>query len=314
MEITVTEQFQTPILFLIYNRPDTTLRVFEQLKKIKPRHLYIAADGPRPHKTGEADLCQQTRLLVLNNIDWECDLHTRFLVSNVGCKMAVSSALTWFFDHVNEGIILEDDCLPHISFFYFCQALLEYYRNDTRVMHIGGSNFQDGIIRSDGSYYFSRLGHIWGWGTWKRAWKFYDVALSQYPFARTDKHFHSVFPTKRIERYWMRNFELVYSNKRDTWDYQWQFALFLNRGLAITPNVNLVSNIGFSENATHTTDHFHDMANRPTYPITEILHPTQMIINIEADIYTMNRYLNPPKWKKVIYLFKQMYYTYIHQD
>lgn len=302
--------FSTPILFLIFNRPETTARVFQQIRAIKPKFLYVSADGPRPHRVGEVERCQHARDVVLKNIDWDCEVHTRFLDANLGCKMAVSSAITWFFEHVNEGIILEDDCLPDLSFFSFCQTLLEYYRNDHRIMHIGGTNFQDGRIRGDGSYYFSHLAHIWGWATWKRAWSLYDVSLSRFPSVKNDEIFLSNFPTKRIARFWLRNFELVYTNQRDTWDYQWQFTLFFHKGLSIIPNVNLVTNIGFSEFATHTHDSFHDMANRPLFHLNEIVHPTSIVINTEADIYTIKKYLQPPKSKKALIILKRFYHGF----
>ena len=194
------ELFTTPILFMIFNRPDTTARVFERIRGIKPSRLFVSADGPRLQKPDEAEQCIQARA-VIQKIDWECEVKTKFSDKNQGCKMGVNSAINWFFEHVDEGIILEDDCLPDISFFPFCQTLLELYRNDERIMHIGGSNFQDGKLRDDGSYFFSGINHIWGWATWKRAWKQYDVQIRSLPSLRNNEIFRTVFPSVYRENF-----------------------------------------------------------------------------------------------------------------
>jgi hypothetical protein len=165
-----------PILFLVFNRPETTARVFEAIRNAKPSRLYIAADGPRDFIYNEYAVCAKTREIA-SRVDWDCDVETLFRAENLGCKAAVSSAISWFFSHEEEGIILEDDCLPCESFFYFTTILLEKYRHDERIAHIAGSNFQDGKKVGDGSYYFSDLYNIWGWATWKRVWKDYDAEL-----------------------------------------------------------------------------------------------------------------------------------------
>ena len=170
-----------------------------------------------------------------------CDLKTNLSEKNLGCRAGVSSGITWFFNHVSEGIILEDDCVPDTSFFRFCEVLLEYYRNDERIMHIGGINLQDGRTRGIGSYYFSKINHIWGWATWKRAWDKYDVNISTYPQLVEQKLFSTVFTNPATRRYWQKNIDLVYNNRKDTWDIQWQYAVSVNNGLAIIPNRNLVS-------------------------------------------------------------------------
>ena len=159
----------TPVLFLIFNRPELTEKVFQKIQDAQPKYLFVAADGPRDNKYGEKDLCEKTRAVVLENITWECEVKTLFRTENLGCRTAVSSAINWFFENVEEGIILEDDTVPDNSFFSYCQALLEKYRNHEQIMMITGDNFQDGIKRGNGSYYFSRYVHIWGWASWRRA-------------------------------------------------------------------------------------------------------------------------------------------------
>ena len=169
--------FETPVLFLIFNREDTTQKVFNVLRRQKPKYLYVAADGPRKNKEGEAEKCRRTRDII-NQVDWDCELKTLFREENRGCKMAVSSAISWFFEQVEQGIILEDDCLPHPSFFPFCEELLIRYKDDDRIGHIGGNCFLPGLIEDGLSYDFCSISHIWGWASWRRVWKNYDVNFS----------------------------------------------------------------------------------------------------------------------------------------
>ncbi len=300
------KQFQTPILFLIFNRPNTTALVFQRIRAIKPKYLFVAADGPRLSKLGEAELCEQARKMVLDNIDWDCELKTRFLEKNLGCKMAVSSAITWFYKNVEEGIILEDDCLPDLSFFYFCEELLNYYRNNERIMHIGGANFQDGRQRGDGSYYFSQINHIWGWATWRRAWNKYDVELSSFPQYLENK-LSCNFVNSYMKKFWTRRFKLAYENKIDTWDIHWQYAMITNNGLAIIPNKNLISNIGFDTMATHTVHEFNPLANIPLSSLDIAVHPSRMQANYEADIYSFRKYFSPTKFRKLYYFINGVF-------
>ena len=290
----VNKPFDTPILFLIFNRPDTTKKVFQRIRDIQPRQLFISADGPREHKTGEDRLCAETRKIV-EQVDWKCEIQTNFSKKNLGCRIGVSSGIDWFFRHVTEGIILEDDCLPDISFFHFCETLLEYYKNDNRVMHIGGINLQDGMVRGNSSYYFSRISHIWGWATWKRAWQKYDVHMSTYPQFLEQNILRLLFPNLYTQKYWKRNLNLVFRKMKDTWDLQWQYTLLINNGLAVLPNINLISNIGFDGDATHTIDSFNAIANRPTGMIDHIQHPLFIVPDSDADEYVLKKYLNPPK-------------------
>jgi len=295
----IDRQFSTPVLFLIFNRPDTTQQVFEQIRKVKPTKLFVAADGPRPTVTTDEEKCQQAREII-KQIDWECDLQTRFHENNVGCKIAVSSAIDWFFVHVNEGIILEDDCLPNESFFSFCKELLEFYRSDERIMHIGGTNLQNGIVRSDGSYYFSRYNHIWGWATWKRAWKYYDVAMENYPAFKNQKKIFSLLNDREMVKHWIANFDAVYYHHKNTWDHQWTYSIWCNNGLCIIPNINLVSNIGFREDATHTIEQYHAVANMKSYSLNKMHHPSFIIPHLEADRYSFRKYFYLSFFQKIM--------------
>jgi hypothetical protein len=296
--------FDTPILFLIFNRPGTTERVFQTIRAIRPRQLFVSADGPRLSKKNEQLQCEETRSII-RNIDWDCTLKTNFSEKNLGCRVAVSSAIDWFFANVNEGIILEDDCLPDQSFFPFCESLLQKYRRDLRIMHINGVNCQDGVLRGNGSYYFSGLSHVWGWATWKRAWDAYDVNIATYPEFLATNMLQDMFPLQAMQRYWRKRFDLVFNRLKDTWDFQWQYSLSINNGLCITPNVNLVSNIGFNLNATHTIDNFHSLANRPTSSLASIVHPPFVSADHAADRYEFRKYVEPHKFKKLWQLIRR---------
>jgi len=243
--------------------------------------------------------------MVIDQIDWDCELKTKLNQKNLGCKIGVSSGISWFFQHVNEGIILEDDCVPDISFFSFCKYLLKKYRYDTRIMHISGTNFQDGILRDDSSYYFSKYVYVWGWATWKRAWDLYDVKIQNFDKFLMHKSIKNIFTDKKEQKFLLNNFNLAYTNKKMTWDYQWHYTNLINNGLSITPNKNLVSNIGFGKEATHTPQKHHPFSNRPVDKLDKISHPSFIIPNIEADRYTYKKYFNPNKFIKLkLWLFQ----------
>ncbi len=271
----------TPILFIIFNRPDLTEQVFNEIKKQQPKQLFIAADGPRFDAHSDLELCKQTRSII-NKIDWPCELKTLFRDQNLGCGKAVSSSISWFFDQVEEGIILEDDCLPNDSFFVFCETLLEKHRNNQTAMHIGGSNFHFGKKYSNTSYYFSAIPHVWGWATWRRAWRLYDFNLSDLNYFLNQNKIYNYVSDKKTYSFWFEIFCKMNQKKIDTWDYQWQYAIWNNNGLAIIPSVNLIKNIGFGSNATHTKEQ-HEFANMPTFEMQKIIYNDEIKINRVAD-------------------------------
>lgn len=297
-------QFDIPIVFIIFNRPDTTLLVFEEIRRIRPRTLLIIADGPRSDRLGESEKCNMVRTII-NQVDWPCDLRKNYADTNLGCKLRVSSGLDWVFEQVEEAIILEDDCLPNQSFFDFCSQLLAYYRNDERIMHIGGSNYQFGRIRGDGSYYFSRKAHVWGWATWRRAWRHYDVAMKKFSLYRDMSAIDNIIANKQLKKKLLNDFNLIHEGKIDTWDYQWTFAIYQQHALTIIPNVNLVSNIGFANEATHTLDAHSVFANVPTVQLTSIVHPTFVFPDFAADDFTF-KLEHPSFFSRIIHKLRHV--------
>lgn len=276
-------QTTSPVLFLIFNRPDTTQRVFEQICEAKPAKLYIAADGPRKDREGENALCKETRGII-KNINWPCDVKTLFRDENLGCKYGVSTALDWFFTHEEEGIIIEDDCLPSNDFFRFCDILLEKYRYDTRISAIAGCNLHSGKKWSDKSYYFSNNLEVWGWASWKRIWQQYDPELSAYQEKEVTEAFNTIFNEPILTKEYLEIFSQLKAGKIDTWDYQLKLISFFNNGLTIIPNVNLITNIGFRADATHTKTSNDKFANLPTETLSDTLsHPSFILPNKEAD-------------------------------
>lgn len=273
------------VLFLIFNRPDLVEQSFSRIREAKPAQLFVAADGPRANREGEAGLCNQARTIV-EKVDWDCEVKTLFRDDNLGCRRAVSSAITWFFEHVEEGIILEDDCVADLSFFRFSAELLERYRDDERIMCVTGNNFQDGIPRGDASYYFSIYNHCWGWASWRRAWSLYDAELSAL-LELTDQQFLEGFQRPLVAKYWSNCFHAVLKNEVDSWAYVWTFSCWANSGLTAIPNVNLVKNIGFDERATHTTGGVSPLANMATHSVISPLeHPANVLRHQLADQWT----------------------------
>lgn len=282
-------QLTTPVILLIFNRPEKTERVFASIRAAKPSQLLIVADGPRETHPEDIQKCAATRAIV-EQVDWECKVERNYSERNLGCKFRVSSGLDWVFSKVETAIILEDDCVPHLTFFHFCEELLDYYRNDKRVMVISGNNFQATHNSTEYSYYFSCYNHCWGWATWRRAWQYYDIEMKLWPKIRDEQWLREILRSNLAMEYWKEIFQAVYNNEINTWDYQWTFSCWLQRGLSILPSCNLVSNIGFDSEATHTHRKT-KISNLPAegmgFPLQ---HPSFMIRNYEADNFT-ERYI-----------------------
>jgi hypothetical protein len=288
--VTHPKPLDTAVLFLIFNRPETTARVFEAIRSAKPPRLYVAADGARDGYEGEEDRVVSARSIA-TAVDWPCELKTLFREKNLGCKRAIGEAISWFFDHEEQGIILEDDCLPHLDFFRFTEALLYEYEDDARVFVVTGNNFQNGCTRGDGSYYFSKFNHCWGWASWRRAWKCYQADLSFWPEWSKSVDWMEKTPDVVERRYWRKIFDRVHAGEIDTWDYSWIASVWFNGGLTATPNVNLVSNIGFGRDSTHTTWAESPLAAIPTGTIGKLMHPKTVSRDAGADHYVFDNVL-----------------------
>ncbi|NBC02081.1 MAG: glycosyltransferase family 2 protein [Bacteroidetes bacterium] len=284
----------SPVLLIIFNRPDITKKVFDKIAKAKPPKLFLVSDGPRPGNEMDRVKCAETKNIV-ENISWECDVYRNYSERNLGCGIRIASGLNWVFEHVDRAIILEDDCLPEQTFFRFCDELLERYKDDQRVMQINGSNFQAGRKRSGYSYYFSEFPLTWGWATWRRAWKYYDHQLHLWEELRKTEFPHAITRNKDATRYWRHQFEDAYRADQPNemsswdytfaWDYQWTFAFWIQHGLSISPVNNQISNIGFGEASTHTKNADKEMhAFAETSPVQFPLeHPPHFLVNKRAD-------------------------------
>ena len=272
----------TPVLFLIFNRPEQTRRIFEAIRRYKPEQLFVAADGPRAEVDGEAKLCLEARE-VLQLIDWDCRVETLFREENLGCRIAVSSAIDWFFDYVEAGTILEDDCLPSMSFFHYAAELLANYREHPDVMMISGNNFHGSRPGSVDGYHFTRVPHIWGWATWRRAWQCYDIEMSDLPDFLHSGSLANISTDMDVQDYWAKCFIKAYDRKINTWDYQWAFAIFRHQGLCICPDKNLVQNIGFDVNATHTCTPPPNLVDLEANDLTISAHHKEVLADRDSD-------------------------------
>jgi hypothetical protein len=293
---------QTAVAFIVFNRPETTRRVFAQIAEAKPAKLLLVADGPRLDRPQESDRCAQVRSIV-SRVDWQCEVRQNFSERNLGCKSRLATGLDWVFEQVDEAIIIEDDCLPEPTFFRYASELLERYREDPRIMSISGDNFFRGTYAPDASYYFSRYFHCWGWATWRRAWKLYDVNVSEWDRLEcTNWLLERLGGDHAAAEYWSHIFRSMHAQQIDTWDYQFVFASWQNNGLTALPRSNLVTNIGFGADATHTRDVASELAVLPTEPLPfPLRHPTTVERDVYADDWTQRHLFSaaaPPATRK----------------
>ena len=294
------DNFNTPVLFLIFNRPHFTKKVFEAIREAQPTQLFIAADGPRQNRDEEKALCDKTREIA-SSIDWNCEVKTLFRDQNLGCGIAVSTAISWFFSHVEQGIILEDDCLPSASFFPFCEEILSLYKNDSRITSVCGANLLGKWQRGSDSYFFSREAGIWGWATWKRAWDQYDYFVTRWKPEIMDI-FKMQFDNPVHRDMYVRVLDKIVATKQaPTWDYQWIFSVIINSCFGIIPNVNLISNIGFGEHSTHTSKDDSNLGNLPVYNIHfPMSHPLLIMVDREFDIKLNNTFYKTVKKNNIL--------------
>jgi hypothetical protein len=300
-----------PIIFLVFNRPELTRRVFERIREARPKRMLVCADGPRAASPDDELRCQEVRS-IFDAIDWDCDVTYFFSSVNKGCARAVSEAVTYGLDLFGEAIILEDDCMPDPTFFTYCSALLDRYRDNDAVMCISGDNFQQGEIRGDSSYYFSKYPHCWGWATWRSAWRHFDLSMEGWQSYVQSPSFVELCPKTEEREFWSHLFQKCVDGGLHSWAIPWVYSCWRAGGRTALPNYNLVENIGFTCDATHTSESPNGVARSAT-PIKNIMHPTDLVIHLAADEFTFVHHFQLPRPTLTIYQEARMYLGAIKQ-
>lgn len=273
--------YDVPVLFLTFNRPQHTLVVLERLRMLQPGRLYIHCDGPRPHHADDEKNVTAVRAVIEKQIDWPCEIQTLYRTTNMGLRDGVFDAINWFFKHEPEGIIVEDDCVPDLSFFRFCQELLEHYRDDAQIMHIGGSNLAEKwTANNKDSYIFSRFSFVWGWASWRRAWEKMSINLDGLEEFSHSEMFKQFVSSRLSRHYMLDKFQVTKQRKNNSWAYAWFYSILKNNGLCIVPHKNLVQNVGVGErSATNTTTPNKNAMLRANQLDWPIVHPFQKTPN-----------------------------------
>lgn len=275
--------FDVPVLFVIYNRIEETHDIFEVLHTLKPKKLYVAADGAKKSNPNDFGTCLRARSVIMP--EWPCELKLMFKEEHVGKAQMAFQAINWFFEHESEGVILFDDTLPHPDFFYFCEQLLHKYRDNKSILHIGGSNFQRNKNRGNASYYFSGYATTWGFATWKDRWENFDLQMVNIKDCDFVSILPKYIPKRTMRMHWIPRFNALRKNQYDIWEYQYMFHLWSKQGYCITPNENLVTNIGFKNNKRKIRK-----LSIPTHPILPLTHPQEIVLERKADRKTFRRY------------------------
>lgn len=305
---------EIPVLIAIFNRPQKVQALIDVLRIVKPKKLFVAADGPRGDKPNEILLCEETRG-VLNQIDWPCDIHKKFSEKNLGLSESMEQAIDWFFEQNEAGIIFEDDCIPHPDFFDFALANLNEYWQTENILMISATNFQNGQVRGSASYFFSHYPRIWGWATWKRAWKLYDKGTKNLKDCLETGKLKELFKDKKEQLFWENNFKKPYvdvnGKQRLTWATTWAFSVFNNKGLTIVPNKNLLQNIGYGPDSTHTNSSGRGWSIKAEALGLDIKHPEKIECDEEADRYYFKTQHYKNFWDK-LYNKLNVFLDYIH--
>lgn len=282
----------TPVALILFNRPDLTQKVFSTILEAQPPKLFLIADGPRSDNKTDKQKCLEARKVV-GDVSWDCKVYRNFSDVNLGCGVRPATGISWVFEHVDRAIILEDDCLPQKTFFPFCDELLELYKDDSRFMQVSGTNYQLGQTRGNNSYFYSKHNICaGGWATWKRSWDLYDFNMNLWPVLRDSDWLTYLLANKKGAEIYTDIFDYAYSHldRKDYWDYQWTYSVWLNYGLTIMPNVNLQTNLGFRDDGTHTKKSDSEWANLPTKPMNfPLKHPPYVIPHSEADDFIISQ-------------------------
>ncbi|MBU3668626.1 MAG: hypothetical protein FGM57_01510 [Candidatus Taylorbacteria bacterium] len=300
---------KSPILFITFNRPEKTEQVFSVIRVYQPEKIYIASDGPRDNKPGEAELVARTRK-IFDTIDWPCTVIRIFRETNLGCKRAVSESITEFFKHEEMGIILEDDCMPNPSFFEYCTEMLLKYKENESIFHVNGTNLlpASDLQNVPTSYYFTKNIHIWGWASWRRAWNQYDIDMKD--IESQEQHIISQFENKKTGYFWISLFKHIRDKNINTWDAQWVYSILKNNGIGIAPCVNLIKNIGFDASATHTTAVEKDspyIKETESMDTTHIIHPETIQVRSDLDTKIVRRLYIQTITQKILYRIKKIF-------
>ena len=290
----------SPVLIIIFNRPNFVKKLIDTLRQVRPSKIYVVADGPREGVSEDLDKCYQAKKQI-DEIDWECDIQKKYSEINLGCGLNPSEGISWALSRSEKVIILEDDCLPNIDFFKYCDELLDLYLDDERIMMISGNNHTFGKFNFNHSYEFTHHTQTYGWGTWRRAWNRYDLTMKIWPEYRTLTWLQEKTGSKKSAEFWYRIFEMCYQNELESaWDYQWTFCCWINQGLNIIPKENLVTNVGFNSEGTHEIDPDHLIAEVPVNQIDfPLVHPLIFQNNKKLDRVIQSVIYTPPIYKRI---------------
>lgn len=297
-----------PVLFIIFNRPDIARKVMEKIREYAPEQLFIVSDGPRLEKVGEFELVKKTRNTVERLIDWDVEVYKKYASHNLGCGYNVDGGISWFFQHVEMGVILEDDCVPAPSFFVFMERMLIKYSGFPEIMHVSGTRYDEEFVVDGSDYHFSKYGHIHGWGTWKRAWNDMDIQMSVFTEYKKQLQTHNYYGSASAKRFWLSKFQREFEKSvKTSWGYAWQLALHFNKGLAIIPRKNLVSNIG--EDGTHSFSRQWHMFSQVDEHFVVTVEPEDVKINEDYDRYHFQHHFNrkSPFVKRVLGYVKRKF-------
>ncbi len=288
----------TAVMMIVFNRPDLTRQLFERIREVQPRRLYVGADGARPNRKDDIESTRETRAIV-EKVDWDCEVRTLFHDENLGVKNGIKTALDWFFDEEEEGIILEDDCIPEPTFFRYAAELLDRYRDDDRISTITGTNLLLGTQQFGDSYYFSRYLFVWGWAGWRRVWRQIDLQIKTWPRFRDEGRLRRVFPLKRSLKYWTRVFDRTYSGGFNSWAYPFYYSQLVQNRMSIVPAQNLISNLGWGEGSTHTTNKNPEMGTATLPMEFPLRHPEFIVPDERADQFVEDLVFAKPLHRKV---------------
>jgi hypothetical protein len=289
--------FAVPVVFLVFNRPELTARVFQRIREVRPARLFVVADGPRPDRPGEKEKCRCVRELIEQGVDWPCELVRDYSEVNLGCARRIASGITRVFEQVEEAVILEDDCVPELSFFPFCAELLDRYRDDPRIGQIAGCTFRSSRPAGEASYYFSQYPHCWGWATWRRAWACYDHEMNWWRSGEGMRYLAGRIQDSGELAYWRTVLAATASGKIDTWDYRWTASLWARDSMSVLAGVNLVANIGAGVDATHMKDGVALPTHAMAFPL---VHPAEIRRDEDGDREVGRRVFRlPTLWARV---------------